>query len=214
MTSMKHLINITLTLTIILATAVFIAAPAAAAKPRAIWVTAYYPGWEQQVLKAEDIDLRPITHLVYFALVPTDTGGVKEDNGIDDATAARLVGMVHKAGKKVLICIGGAGTDKSFQKAIANEYRARFVSNLVEWTSSRGFDGVDVDMEPIEDSDASNFQNFVRELKAGLRAKNPHALMTAACGPAHVFAPVAGSFDQLNLMTYDMSGPWEGWPTW
>jgi chitinase len=44
-----------------------------------------------------------------------------------------------------------------------------------------------------------------------------HKLLTVAvptdATPA-ILASVQSQFDQINLMTYDLSGPWEGWVTW
>jgi chitinase len=40
-------------------------------------------------------------------------------------------------------------------------------------------------------------------------------LLTAAIAwQPSLIASIQGQFDQINLMTYDLSGPWEGWVTW
>ena len=44
----------------------------------------------------------------------------------------------------------------------------------------------------------------------------PGMLLTIALldGDYDILSPVASNFDQINIMTYDMSGAWEGWVTW
>jgi chitinase len=181
-----------------------------------MWVTGYYPGWQQQTLKPTDIDFRVVTHLIYFSLIPRADGTVDATkNSLTDANAAAVVAAAHAAHRKALVSIGGENSGPAFQQAIAPGVRDTFVQNIVSWATSRGFDGVDIDMEPTLPEDAPNFQAFIHELRTALRAANPHSLLTSAVGvtPA-IYKPIADDIDQINLMTYDMSGPWEGWETW
>ena len=180
-----------------------------------MWVTGYYPGW-QHTVKPEDIDFKVVTHVIYFSLIPRADGSLDTaGNGVTDANAAALVDATHKAHRKVIISVGGENSGPSFQAAIAPAVRPTFVKNIVDWATSRHFDGVDIDMEPTKPEDAENFQALIRELRAGLRASNPDALITSAVGvtPA-IYKPILDDVDQINIMTYDMSGPWDGWETW
>jgi chitinase len=75
------------------------------------------------------------------------------------------------------------------------------------------YDGIDLDMEPIPDGD--DFEAFVPALKAAMIEANPDALLAiAALGCSPAIAAVEESFDQINVMTYDMSGNWGGWVVW
>jgi chitinase len=82
-----------------------------------------------------------------------------------------------------------------------------------------GFDGVDLDMEPIRETDRLNYQRFVEELTQELdqtltkRGARPQ-LTAAVNGQFSLFAQLQDYFDQINLMTYDLSGPWSGWQAW
>ncbi|MGW4893934.1 glycoside hydrolase family 18 protein [Kitasatospora sp. NPDC004240] len=92
------------------------------------------------------------------------------------------------------------------------------------------FDGIDVDWEypggggdagnVVRPEDGRNFtllmQEFRRQLDQASGRKGPHLLLTAAVAANETVAGrlelprLARSVDFLNLMTYDLHGPWEG----
>jgi chitinase len=78
-----------------------------------------------------------------------------------------------------------------------------------------GYDGVDLDWEPLDATDATQFTNLVNALRVALNRFRPRPLLTVATAsqPA-LFASLQSAFDQINLMTYDLAGPWPGWVTW
>ncbi|GEM_PF-767655 len=186
-----------------------------------IWISAYYPGWEQGwnntgYLKAEDIDYSAITHLIHFSLIPNTDGTYDSlSNGMYGVNAASAVQATHAAEKKILICVGGANTAAGFRGATSGTHRTVFVNNLVGFITRYGYDGIDIDWEPLEQTDSAQFVLFINELTSTLNSISPRLLLTAAVGsmPA-MYAQVQSSFDQINIMTYDMSGPWDGWVTW
>jgi chitinase len=127
-----------------------------------------------------------------------------------------LLARAHAAGRKVLISVGGAGSHSGFQGATAPAQFSDFVGNIVEFVSARGYDGVDIDWEPLGAADEPQYTAFIQALRSALDALAPRPLiMTAAVAsrPA-LFALLQSQFDQINLMTYDLSGPWPGWVTW
>lgn len=204
----------------------------AAAAPQAvraadapIWVTAYYPVWNQTgALTPDKIDYSAITHLVHFAIVPRADGTIEDTihgtmNAITPAQSQDVVSRAHKAGDKVLICLGGAGTGPLISPVIAPALRGVFVKNLVAFAQQRGYDGVDVDMEPILPADEDNFVAFVKDLRVALKAANPQSLLTfpASGEPGSqpkLCAMLKDDFDQINIQTYDLSGTWDGFKTW
>lgn len=202
------------------------AAPhAARAADTPIWVTAYYPVWNQSgALTPDKIDYSAITHLVHFAIVPRADGTIEDTihgtmNAITPAQSADVVSRAHKAGDKVLICLGGAGTGPLISPVIAPAKRAVFIQNLVDFVKTRGYDGIDVDMEPILPADEDNFVAFVKDLRVALKAANPSYLLTfpASGEPGSqpkLCALLKDDFDQINIQTYDLSGTWDGFKTW
>lgn len=187
-----------------------------------IWVTAYYAGWMQGqynngALPAQDIDYDAITEIIHFALVPHADGSLDSTaNTILASNSAALISRAHAAGKKVLICVGGAGSRDAFLGATSLLTLPKFINNLVSFMQSRGYDGIDIDWEYLDPiADAVPYANFVTNLRARLDQITPRPLLTAANGSQSiVFTTIYNDFDQINLMTYDMSGAWPGWVTW
>src|ERR1700721_2542006 len=79
----------------------------------AFWTTAYYPGYEQMYsMPASNIDFTALTHVIHFCLIPNPDGSLDASgNDITPAGSTDLVTRAHAAGKKALICIGGAGSE-------------------------------------------------------------------------------------------------------
>ena len=165
------------------------------------------------------IDFSVVTHVIQFSVVPNTDGTLDSSvNGVSLANSSNLVKQAHLAGRKALVCVGGADSQTGFQGANSAANRGTFVTNLVNFMTSRGYDGIDIDWEPLDPTDASQYTNLVKTLRTNLNAINPQLLLTAAIAspptPASLIASVANQFDQINLMTYDLSGPYPGWVTW
>lgn len=193
--------------------------PAAAQSGK--WSTAYYAGWSQGynnsgLLPAQNIDFGGVTHIVHFALVPRADGSLDDaSNSVTAFNSNAIISAAHAAGKKVIITVGGFYTDGSFRSATSSANRSTFVNNLVSLMKTRGYDGIDVDWEPLSSSDGPQFVAFINELRSAMDAAKPGALLTAATAwGAPIFAQVKDKFDQINLMTYDLAGAWPGWVTW
>jgi chitinase len=191
-----------------------------------LWVTGYYPGYESSQMAPSNIDFTTVTHVIHFALVPQTDGSLDSNaNGLNAATSANLVGLAHAAGRKALVCVGGAGTETDFLGATTSANLGLFVTNIVHFMSGNGYDGVDLDWEPFNSADTAQYTNLVNALRAALNGLGAHPLLTVAA-PAYpeygdsptaefaMLASVQGQFDQINIMTYDLSGPYEGWVTW
>ncbi len=190
-----------------------------------MWSTGYYPGWEQGGMSASNIDFTALSHVIHFSLVPTASGTLNSSgNSITTGNSADIITHAHAAGTKVLICVGGASTETQFQGATSN-HLAAFINSLTNFMASRGYDGIDIDWEPLPASDAQLYTNLVNGLRSALDEFPQHKLLTAAVGAYPpfddpptaqylMFASLQNQFDQINIMTYDLSGPYPGWVTW
>ena len=170
-------------------------------------------------MPASAIDFTALTHIIHFSAVPNSNGSLDTSvNGLTAGNSANIVTNAHAAGKKVLFCVGGAGSQTGFQGATTNANRGTFITNLVNLMTSRGYDGIDVDWEPLNPTDAQQFTNFINGLRLTMNSVSTQSLLTAAIAspptPASLIAAVQSKFDQINLMTYDLSGPYPGWVTW
>ena len=179
------------------------------------WVSAYYAGWMQSDCPPSAIDYGAVTHIMHFSIYPSGGANVSgTSNGITPAASTAIIQAAHAAGKKVIVTCGGWGEAEGFVTATNATNRAAFITNLVNFVVNRGYDGLDIDWEPITSS--SQFKLFIPELRTALNAAKPGLLLTIAAmdGDAPDIAAVQSSFDQVNIMTYDMSGAWDGWVVW
>ena len=177
-------------------------------------------------MPASNIDFTTVTHVIHFSLIPNSDGSLNSSaNSLSVAFSSDLITRAHAAGQKALICIGGASTESGFQSAASAANRANFVANLVNFMTARGYDGIDVDWEALPVSDFNLFTNLVVDLRGALDKLSPHKLLTVAAGAYPVYgdppnsssamyASLQSQFDQINIMTYDLSGPYDGWITW
>jgi chitinase len=180
-----------------------------------MWVSAYYGGWAQGCgyignMQADKIDYSAVTHVIHFAIQPLPDGSI-DDTAlcITPVNSASLVTQAHAAGKKVLVALGGEYTEAAFLSATNGANRQKFIRNIVNFITTRGYDGIDFDWEPVSPSSASQVRTFVNELTAALDALTPRPLLTAAVvWEPELFAEMQDKFDQLNIMTYDLNGNW------
>jgi len=185
-----------------------------------LWCTGYYPGWEQySTMPASQIDFTALTHVIHFSLIPNSDGTLDSSgNSLTPANCSDLVSRAHSAGKKALVCVGGGSSQTNFQGATSSSHLSAFITNLVSFMSACNYDGVDIDWEPLDASDTAQYTDFVNGLRTALNAISPRPLLAAAIAspptPASLIASLQNQFDQINLMTYDLSGPYSGWVTW
>ncbi|HWP82733.1 MAG TPA: glycosyl hydrolase family 18 protein, partial [Bacteroidota bacterium] len=186
-----------------------------------IWVSAYYAGWMQGYanngrLPAQKIDYSTFTHIIHFSLVPRTDGTLDSDaNSITLINSQELVTRARAAGTKVIISVGGWASDVGFRGATSSANLSRFINNLISFMQSRGYDGIDIDWERLESSDASQYVTFITQLRNALDTITPRPLLTAAVAwQPSILAQVHDKFDQINIMSYDYSGAWPGWVTW
>jgi chitinase len=189
-------------------------------------VTGYYPGYKQGSMPASEIDFSVVTHLIHFALVPNPDGTIDPSaNGITPSHSSDVVSLAHAAGRKALICVGGADSQAGFQGASSSANLSSFSSNIVNFMTSNGYDGIDIDWEPLPSSDFEQYTNLITSLRSALDKFFLAKLLTvaAAAYPPYpdfsnaefvMFAGIQNRLDQINIMTYDLSGPYDGWVTW
>lgn len=190
------------------------------------WSTGYYPGYAQGSMPASNIDFTALTEVIHFSVIPNTDGTLNSsDNDLTLDNSTDLVTRAHAAGRPALICVGGGGTEMNFESATANATLSGFVSNLTNFMAARDYDGVDIDWEPLTAADAPLFTNLVISLRSALNHFPQHKLLTVAAGayPPYgdpptaeytMFAALQNELDQINIETYDLSGPYEGWVTW
>src|SRR5262249_29102088 len=129
------------------------------------------------------LDFGTLTHVIHFAATPNANGTLQANaNGLTLAYSNDLISRAHAAGRKVLICIGGGGTQTGFPVAASPTNRTTFISNIINRMTSRGYDGVDIDWEPVPTTDAASFTNLIIGLRTALNGLPQPKLLTVAAG--------------------------------
>jgi chitinase len=187
------------------------------------WVQGYYVGYEQGMYPIAEVDFSAITHLMVGRSRPLADTTLTRDFDIDinngPLWAHAAVNTAHAAGRKAVLMVGGAGEISGWRAAATPANRASFVTNLLARADEFAFDGLDLDWEPLETGDQTNFLALVQ----ALRNARPGMLLTVplnwvnsnfAGTPDPFLAQIAPLFDRINIMTYDMAGAWDGWQSW
>jgi chitinase len=186
------------------------------------WIMGYYAVWDEPAnggfYPLSAIDWDALTHVATAFYLPDGSGGLASGS-FDAATAAQIIAAAHAHGKKALASIGGSGSGPSFEGSTQANL-AKFVSSL-ESLVTMGYDGLDIDWEGGNLSAAQD-QSLERSLILAIRAASPGVLLTLTAGYENenllddlsFYGAIAPMLDRLNLMTYGMSGAWQGWESW
>ncbi len=182
------------------------------------WVSGYYVGYQRGLYPESAIDFSLLTHIFVGAIEPTANGGLETHFFIDNvngpAMARTISTRAHAAGRKAILMLGGDGYRTALLSATSSANMPTFVNNLLATLTSLGYDGLDIDWEPIEVAD----QPIVLDLMRRLRTARPGIILTipvAWAPPASAwYAQVATLADQINIMSYGMADNWGGWDSW
>ncbi|HEY5242150.1 MAG TPA: glycoside hydrolase family 18 protein [Polyangiaceae bacterium] len=186
------------------------------------WVMGYYSSWDDPAnggfYPVSAIDWDGLTHVAAAFYVPDGTGGWAAGY-FDAASAMELISAAHAHGKKAIASIGGAGSGPAFEGSMQSAMPA-FVSKL-EALLAMGYDGLDIDWEGGSLS-VTEDQTLQTSLIGALRSQNPGILLTLTAGYENEnslddlswYGTIAPQLDRINLMTYGMSGAWQGWESW
>jgi len=73
-------------------------------------VVGYYPMWERTNMPASSVKYNSLTHIIHAFAWPNADGSISSD---DDVVDTALINTTHRAGRKILLSIGGAGTTQT-----------------------------------------------------------------------------------------------------
>ena len=147
-----------------------------------------------------------------FALQTENGSGLDSSELSAVPSVPSWVAAVHAAHDLAIITIGGS-SDQNWQYACSGTYQSAFVSNLINFMVSNGFDGVDIDMEddaitaevpPVAlwtgCAEAIIDAAHAATTQAGRSPIVSEDVITNWEGPW--IQPYQSTLDQINLMTY------------
>lgn len=188
------------------------------------WVMGYAVGYERDLLPPNDLNWASLTHLALGRATPNADGTLDTTFDIDavrgPAWAKTMVQQAHAHNVKAILMLGGAGEHAGFVGAASAGRRQAFVQNILKVVQDYGFDGVDLDWEPIGNAD----QAPLKALAVALKTAQPGLLLSVPVNFVNSnfpgdearpsFTDLAQTVDRLNIMSYGMAGVYEGWKSW
>lgn len=196
------------------------------------WVMGYWAVWQTTQYPLAHVAWRDLTHAAIAFVeprAPVATSSASPYATLDSSNAVSNLGATgmsdfaaaaHAGGAHPIISLGGAGAGAGFAAAAATANQTEFVADVVAACGKWGYDGVDLDWE--DSIDTTSFKSLVLALRAAapkgflitapVGAVNNNAGLDAAT--AALWSAVAGSVDQINVMTYTGSGDYPGWVVW
>lgn len=164
-------------------------------------------------LPANKVKFEYITHINHAFAWPLADGSI---TGYSEINHPELIAETHKAGRKILISLGGWGQSAGFAPMAADSTtRKKFIQNLVNYCQTRGYDGADFDWEfPQNAVERANLTTLIKETAQAFTALNPPLLLTMVAvasnyaGQWHDYAALARHVEWFNLMAYDFHGSW------
>jgi chitinase len=185
------------------------------------WVTGYYVGYQRALYPETSVDFSSLTHVVMGTVIPQATGGIDTTFYVDNTNGPRMArnlsARAHQYGRKALLMLAGAGYHDALAGAASSANRARFVTNLLGAMDRLGYDGIDVDWEPVNAADMPSALALVqalRQARPGMLLTFPVYWVGMSATVDPWYAQLAAQVDQLNLMSYEMAGNWGGWVSW
>ena len=182
-------------------------------------VVGYYPMWSKTTLPAKNVRFDYVTHVNHAFAWPNTDGSIASDDGASVDTA--IINTTHRAGRKILLSFGGAGTTQTANFALVagdTALRRKFVTNVVARLSAYHYDGADLDWEgPANATDRLNEAALVQQLRSAFRTVDTTWLITMAVGISdwsgqwEDYGSLKLSVNWFNAMCYDIFGSWSAY---
>ncbi len=182
-----------------------------------LWSMGYYASWAADQYPVSEIEWSGLTHIAMAFYLPQSNGSLSLSAG-DTKLVSDLLTAAHAHGVKAIASIGGSDSQAGFQKATTSGTVATFANNLAALVTSTGYDGIDIDWEPLDKTD----EPAVIDIASRIRKAAPTAALTIPIGEINInlgadlsnYAAIAAAYDQLNIMSYGQAGAWSGWKSW
>lgn len=163
-------------------------------------VVGYIPNFSTSAMVeyVDKFDFSKVTH-INVAFFNPDTDGnfpIEKGVGVD-----KIVAKAHQKNVKVLLSLAGGSDQSQYADLLTPEKRTAFIAKIMDLVTEYKVDGIDVDLEGKNID--KNYEGFVLELSAKLKAKNK--LITGAVAwwtRSKITDACLKAYDFINMMSY------------
>ncbi len=178
-------------------------------------VYGFVPYWEMDATIADHVAGLDLTTLALFSVTSRTNGAVDvTQNGykkIVGPVGQQLIAGARDRGVRVELVYTSFGTARNqrlFGGSNAAKTQARVIAGLVDLAGQLKVDGINVDVEQIDDILIPAYGDFVGALRTALVAAHPKAQVSVATtanerGAAMALAATTAGADRIFLMGYD-----------
>ncbi|KAF2327922.1 glycosyl hydrolase family 18 protein [Flavobacterium ginsenosidimutans] len=172
-------------------------------------VIAYIPNWIDLNAFSSTIQYSKLTHINIAFENPDANGYLSFNSGSNT-----IINAAHAQNVKVFVSLGGGSVSEggairdNYFNLITPANRTAFIQKIYDYVVAHNFDGVDVDLEgPAINGD---YGGFVIALANKLHANGKliSAALSEGYGGANVPSSTFATYDWINIMAYDATGPW------
>jgi chitinase len=166
-------------------------------------VIGYFPSWAA-ASAVNSIQFSKLTHINYAFLIPTASGGYNPVEA--SGTFTNLITQAHANNVKVIISVGGGGGGDAFKTIVTTAaLRTAFVNNMISFVNQYNIDGVDVDWEYPNTSEANNFYLLMNQLATAMHniGKIASIAVIANNDGGTIASGLFTALDYIQIMAYD-----------
>lgn len=146
----------------------------------------------------DKFDFSKVTHINVAFFNPDADGNFPAAKGVG---VDQIVAKAHQKNVKVLLSLAGGSDQSQYADLLMPEKRTAFIAKIMDLVALYKVDGIDVDIEGKNID--KNYEGFVLELSAQLKAKNK--LITGAVAwwtRSKITDACLKAYDFINIMSY------------
>jgi len=175
-------------------------------------VYGFVPYWEMDDGIVAHVGQTDLTTLAVFSVTHRKDGSLAStENGykrITGQVGRALIAVAHDRGIRVDLVYTSFGTAKNAAFYGDPDAQARTIAELTALVADLGVDGINVDVEQLDAEHIPAYGAFVGRLRAALRERDEHALVSVATtanvsGSAMALAASLSGADRIFMMGYD-----------